>query len=443
MAILKQLLVHGSSRFLNTIYANDLNVGGTTSFADLAVTGITNLAAGNNTSASLQINSKGALYGYDAWLRINEQKHFSSGVYFGTNVVRTDGSFQVGSGGANILMNTSAATFKVPINMNGTTYKWDTSGNIVVKKITASSGVINDLIVTNELRTFKWDIQHIANLGGSFLVTPTLNCTANSATFTVTAISGNTITAAIKDSTAITGNSLGGTTWPADSKIKISGKIGGIVLGTCDGKLTAAMNNTAGTLNIQFTYPDQATNPLAVQTYNAANVSNLTVMLTTVGATNPIGIYMTSYDTNGFSHISLYGGTATAPTVRIGNLQGLAAINNVTPTGWGIYTNNGFFSGTVVSESGKIGGYTLDSTSLFSGTKGNSTTSGHFTLTTGTFSRAIDGTTRSNLQMALGAKFGVANDGTLYTNGANITNISASNIKTGTLSADRIAANSI
>lgn len=443
MAILKQLLVHGSSRFLNTIYANDLNVGGTTSFADLAVTGITNLAAGNNISASLQINSKGALYGYDAWLRINEQKQFTSGVYFGTNVVRTDGSFQIGSNGANILMNTSAATFKVPINMNGTTYKWDTSGNIVVKKITASSGLVDDLIVTNELRTFKWDIQHIANLGGSFLVTPTLNCTANSATFTVTAISGNTITAAIKDSTAITGNSLGGTTWPADSKIKISGKIGGIVLGTCDGKLTAAMNNTAGTLNIQFTYPDQATNPLAVQTYNAANVSNLTVMLTTVGATNPIGIYMTSYDTNGFSHISLYGGTATAPTVRIGNLQGLATINNVTPTGWGIYTNNGFFSGTVVSESGKIGGYTLDSTSLFSGTKGNSTTSGHFTLTTGTFSRAIDGTTRSNLQMALGAKFGVANDGTLYTNGANITNINASNIKTGTLSADRIAANSI
>ena len=55
----------------------------------------------------LSINGKTAIDANDSWLRINEGKAFSSGVYFGSNIVRTDGQLQVGSGGANFYANSS------------------------------------------------------------------------------------------------------------------------------------------------------------------------------------------------------------------------------------------------------------------------------------------------------------------------------------------------
>lgn len=492
----------GGSRFLNKIYATDLELSGSLTTAgltvngDLAVTGATNLRAGSATLPSLSIDSKGALYGYGGWLRINEEKKFASGVYFGTNLVRTDGSIQLGNAGAYINMTTTGATFKVPINMNGTSYKWTTDGNIVVNGLTASSGVVNNMTVDNmfvkdKLRALEYDIQTIANLGGTFIVAPTLNC-SSTATIAVTALSGDAnynFSATITD-TAISSSTFGGATWSSGSKIKIAGKINNTVIGTCDGELTVDMNSTANTLQFKF-YSDNAS---AVSSTSAAD---LTVMLVTVGATNPVGIYMTSYDTNGYSHISLYGGTATTPTVRIGNLTGLPAVNNRTPSGWGIYTNNGYFDGVIVSQygkiggwnigtnalysnsqdfytsgnmyfgtsgisfsdtfkvtpagamtctSGEIGGYKIDADSLYTGTKTtlvSGSTPGNFMLSNGFFTRTIDGTSRSKLQMALGNKFGVSYEGTLYANGAYITNISASNIKTGTLAAARIAAGTL
>lgn len=48
----------------------------------------------------LVMNGKEAIAAYDSWLRINEDATFSSGVYFGSNIVRTDGSLQVGSNGS-------------------------------------------------------------------------------------------------------------------------------------------------------------------------------------------------------------------------------------------------------------------------------------------------------------------------------------------------------
>ena len=45
------------------------------------------------TPKSIYLNSKEAFNVNDAWLRINENKKFTSGVYFGTSVVRTDGEF--------------------------------------------------------------------------------------------------------------------------------------------------------------------------------------------------------------------------------------------------------------------------------------------------------------------------------------------------------------
>lgn len=55
----------------------------------------------------LSINGKVAIDAVDGWLRINEGKAFATGVYLGSNVVRTDGQLQVGSAGANFYANSS------------------------------------------------------------------------------------------------------------------------------------------------------------------------------------------------------------------------------------------------------------------------------------------------------------------------------------------------
>lgn len=47
----------------------------------------------------LSMNDKTVIDAADSWLRINEGKAFNSGVYFGTNIVRTDGQFQVADSG--------------------------------------------------------------------------------------------------------------------------------------------------------------------------------------------------------------------------------------------------------------------------------------------------------------------------------------------------------
>ena len=381
MAILKNLIVNGSARFLNTLYANDLNITNAT-VNNLTVTGITNIAAGSATSASLQINNKGALYGYDSWLRINEQKQFSSGVYFGSNIVRTDGSFQIGSAGANILMNTSGATFKVPININGTTYKWTTDGNIVANRITASSSIINNLYVPNELRAVNYNIETVSHLGGAFFVAPSIEVPAGN-NVSITAISGNTITATISDN-SITTTAFSPTWWCANSLVKIAGSIAGIPIGTCNGTLTSAL--VAGRVVVQFTYTGQSEKPLSVANSQAS--SGLSVTLTTISGTKPIGIYMTALGQNNWADstalnktaISIYGGTtdgaipdSTNPVVRIGNLAGLPSVNNEQPVGWGIYTNHGYFSGLIVSNSGKIGNFTI-SDALYSTAKAFGTT---------------------------------------------------------------------
>ena len=47
----------------------------------------------------LQMSGKEAIAAYDSWLRINEDATFSSGIYCGSNILRTDGQLQVGSSG--------------------------------------------------------------------------------------------------------------------------------------------------------------------------------------------------------------------------------------------------------------------------------------------------------------------------------------------------------
>lgn len=404
MAILKNLLVNGSARFLNTLYANDLTVSGTTTFADLSVTGnaavggTLNVGNGNNANTIIKLNGKQAIVGVYGtsytWLRINDTNAFTSGVYFGSSIVRTDGSFQIGNAGANINMTTSAATFKVPININGTTYKWTTDGNIVANGITATSsninkGIFHNAVVEGTLYAVHQEIDHVANLGGVFLVTPTVKCISSGSNKTLTSVTvtASSTTRTNSDGESITYNyslqindsafstaSIGGNNWVQYGEVKVSGNINGTVLGTCDGFIQS-INTSTHVLTVAIKYNGDQTlaTPSDVSTVEDLNVMLKTVYDSSQSKYYPVGIWMKSRDANGYSHISLYGGTSVDPTVRIGNLQGCPTVNGQTPTGWGIFTDNGFFSGVIVSNSGKIGNFTI-SDALYSTAKAFGTT---------------------------------------------------------------------
>ena len=90
----------------------------------------------------------------------------------------------------------------------------------------------------------------------------------------------------------------------------------------------------------------------------------------------------------------------------------------------------------------KIGGFTIDSTSIRTAAA-TSNADNSIALSTADFTRTINSTSRSGLRFAMGDKFGITGDGTLYANGANITSIDAGNISAGTLDAARIEAGSL
>ena len=103
-----------------------------------------------------------------------------------------------------------------------------------------------------------------------------------------------------------------------------------------------------------------------------------------------------------------------------------------------LQASNAVIYGTIYAGSGTIGGFTIDSTSIHTASvdiTSNATNS--VGLSSSTFQRTIGGTSRSDLKFAIGSKFGVSNDGTLYAGGAVITGGSI-NISTSSATADVI-----
>lgn len=397
MAILNDLIVRGSSRLLNKLYCKDIVSDGSLSISgDFSMNGILNIGATTAANAQLKLNNKVALKGYDGWLRINDTSAFASGIYCGSGLLRTDGTFQVGAAGQYLSVTSSRFDVKIPtymvgnLYMGGTTYYFNTSGIINASTVTtngANIGTLNcttkaeflDVNVKNTLRSVKWDINNVANLGGTFYVAPTLYFSANTSVI-VNSISGTSVTLTITDATTISSSTAAGVTWYANSKIKLSGKIGNCVLGTADGTLSATMHSTANTLKCVVNIAE-ASKLTAGTTYSAANVSNLCVMMYSLyssvsgtSAARPVGIAMTSYGANKSSAIDIYGGTSDTPNVRIGLLTGISD-STLSPSGWGIYASNGFFKGKIVATSGKIGNFNI-STRLYTNNNSlNNTTS--------------------------------------------------------------------
>ena len=63
-----------------------------------------------NITNYLYINNKKAFQGTDGWLRINDGSAFSSGIYCGSGILRTDGNLQIGSNGSILNIKSGAAT---------------------------------------------------------------------------------------------------------------------------------------------------------------------------------------------------------------------------------------------------------------------------------------------------------------------------------------------
>ena len=401
MAILQSLLVSGDSRLLNKLYVNEVDVGGNFKVnGTLTSEGV--LYVGTSTAANAQIylNNRLALDGSQtAWLRINTRTNdtsggFTSGIYCGSSILRTDGNLQVGASGAKMNVNSSAATFAVPTTFTYVTPSGSTNyalkvndkasiENATINVGNSTTGNINkvnagNVDVKDTLRSFKWDIQHVAQLHNDFRISPTVEFSAN-ATVQITAISGTTVTLNILDANTITSDTLGGARWLQNSQVKIVGKLGDVLLGVCNGTIKANMNTTTGRLDLQVTCANAS--QLQVKTYGTSEVHDLIAMLYTVGSTNPIGIHMTSYGENKASYIDIYGGSQTYPIARLGKLEELYDTHNITvngehPSGWGLYTSNGYFQGMIVSSAGKIGNFNLGDAIYYGTNSISSTTPG-------------------------------------------------------------------
>lgn len=148
----RALYVNGTSQFSDDIYANksirNLAVGGglywnpyvesATDNSDVA--SITLIKSGVAGGTELQIkqandqndvinlvapyyiylNNKRAFTVNDSWLRINDTSTFTSGIYTGTSILRTDNQLQVGDAGANFYAKNSGDVFiQKTLGING------------------------------------------------------------------------------------------------------------------------------------------------------------------------------------------------------------------------------------------------------------------------------------------------------------------------------------
>ena len=487
MAQLNNLIVTGSSRFLNKVYFNN---GGT-------FNGSLNVNNGNInvTNGNLQLYGKVALQGYDDWLRINNTMNnsqpFSYGIYCGISALRTDGELQVGGSGSAFKANGSNVTCGVGLkankgltvsgttqlnngltiknaavelygatpfidfhcvnsnndytsriieggkgvlNINGVTCS---SSNLAANNVSATNvnvssrinadaatAIFNNVYVKDELRSTIWAIDNITNLGSTFYVSPCIIFT-NPSVY-INSKSGTTVTLTITDNNIIS-STIGGQTWTSGSKIKLMGRINTSVLGVVNGTMARQLNTTTAKtayITLNFATTDDCAGIEQGKTYSGSAIGDLKMMMYEVnlnvnGTTKnrPVGIRMSSYNEDKKSSIDIYDGTVDdgKPVVRMGYLGGLPAVNGENPTGYGFYAvGNAFFSGRIVSGSGKIGGFSISDYKLVNDAGNNnviglcSTPSQGWAIWTGN-------SDSSN------APFKVGHDGGLYATKATIT----------------------
>lgn len=415
MAILNDLIVRGATRCLNTLYAKDLNI------EDLTTSGYTYMGystARNDTKLSVAGISN------NAWYRSTGAVGWCSDTY-GGGIYMIDATYVRTYGG------------KAFLSVNGlyagssAQYYLNSSGKLVVDEANANSLSTKFASVSDTLRATKYDLQTVTQMGtnGTLYVAPSIQFpTSNGGTTVTTTANSITIT-----DINITSTTLAGIVWGAQAKVKISGTFNGVVSGTVDGVVTSI--NTTSKVLVIGSVSGGNWSSVPAGTYTASQIINLNITMYENASSKPVGILLTSYgavsehiDGTAKTYIDIYGGSDTKPVVRIGQMTNLDAINGVTPNGWGLYTTHGYFSGLIVSNEGKIGGWTLGSNSLTTGTWG---TDNSAMLCTGsdTSKTIADSGSISGWVFTAGANFGVTKAGAMYCKGAKVNgNITAQSL---------------
>jgi hypothetical protein len=258
------------------------------------------------------------------------------------------------------------------------------------------------------MHTNSWTNSNIATIDGSFYITPTLSSSSGTVSFSSATAATFTGTYSAVSSLYVGNNTASTVQWTSGSKILITGEVQVDGEWTPLGTLLGTLNSTNPTTSMPVvSITDNRNNSSAIladiyslKSNTSLSYRNLKVSLYQRADNSeyyPLGIFMTALGQNGKTFLDIYGGVNALttsyggyadPNVRIGNLSGLPAITtaagNFTPVGWGIYTTNGYFSGTIVSNTGVIGGWRLGASSLYNGTTGlNNTTAGIYLGTDG------------------------------------------------------------
>lgn len=253
----------------------------------------------------------------------------------------------------------------------------------IFKKLKADDATVVGLLdVKGQLHTNSWSNSNIATIDGSFYITPTIG--SGQGTITITSSTLKFTRKDTNNSFAVESLYLGDNnsiTWPSYSKVLVTGQVKlngewiplGTLLGQINGVATAAsisINNIkdnkkppSNTSNVYTTLVNSGV--------SSTNYRNLKISLYQRAASQtdfrPLGIYMTAIGDNGRTFLDIYGGVNSLnttssnygglaePNVRIGNLQGLPNVGGQTPSGWGIYTDNGYFKGIIAADRGYIG----------------------------------------------------------------------------------------
>lgn len=245
----------------------------------------------------------------------------------------------------------------------------------IIKKLKADNATVVGLLdVKGQLHTNSWSNSNIATIDGSFYITPTIESASGTVSITASSLAFSGTNYAVSSLYLGDGSSI---TWPQYSKVLVTGQVSSngewIPLGTLLGQLSNAATATSISINSIKDNKNQNSNVLATLVSNGttnSNYRNLKVSLyqraTSSTDFRPLGIYMTATGTNGRTFLDIYGGVESLsnsnnyggfaePNVRIGNLQGLPNVGGQTPSGWGIYTDNGYFKGIIAADQGYIG----------------------------------------------------------------------------------------
>ena len=382
---------------------------------------------------------------------------------------------------------TSARTGTVLFNQNA--YINPSKSAIYAKMVKADEGVFNKLIATDanftnatvvglldikgELHTNSWTNSSIANVGGSFYISPTvmteyeeasnsqmsvtINGDANLRTMVVSG--GDFATDTVK---IYNNRQTSSVPWSIGSRVMITGSlratVNGVItdypLGTCIGDIGTPLSTDG--FSVSGIKSAALENILSATNTTTFSSKKIQISMFEIGPNNslkPIGMMMQSYGVDKSTYMDIYGGvnirssssTSVIPNVRIGYLGDLPSFPaggvSHQPVGWGIYTDNGYFKGVIVADSGAIGGWNLNTNAL-TGNRTQQSQSGSGSVVIPNFivlsdgnsgiSKEIMGQTRADWSFAIGTSIGISADGLLYATSAYLDNGSLGFLKFST-----------